>query len=57
MFLFIFLAVTFFNANKAVLFEDETVVFEGTFFWRVNLIPSSYFKKNKSNTDITLYNC
>ena len=38
------------NPNKAGLFE-------GSFFWGVNLIPLSYFKKNLSNINITLYNC
>ena len=42
----------FFNPNKAGLFY-------GSFFrgeW-ANLNPLSYFKKNLSNINITLYNC
>ena len=39
------------NPNKAGFFE-------GSFFWGgLNLTPSSYFKKNLSNINITLYNC
>ena len=39
------------NPNKAGLFE-------GSFFWGgCQFDSSSYFKKNLSNINITLYNC
>ena len=39
------------NPNKARFFEDS-------FFWEGGQIEtSSYFKKNLSNMNITLYNC
>ena len=41
------------NPNKDGLFQ-------GSFSWgrgRVNLTPPSYYKKNLSNINITLYNC
>ena len=40
-----------FNPNKAGLFE-------GSFFWGESQFEHpSYFKKNLSNINITLYNC
>ena len=39
-----------FNPNKAGPFE-------GSFFWGGQIDPPSYFKKNLSNINISLYNC
>ena len=52
----IFITQSYFNPNK-----DE--LFEGSFFWGWGQfdpplsIPPSYFKKNLSNINMTLYNC
>ena len=42
--------VSLLNPNKAGLFE-------GSFFWGGQFDPPSYFQKNLSNINITLYNC
>ena len=49
------------SINSQIKFNPKTAgLFEGSFFWaEVNLTPTfpSYFKKNLSNINITLYNC
>ena len=59
-FIWIPLFYEFFNCSTK-LNPNKAGLFEGSFFWeRVNLTlppPPSYFKKNLSNINITLYNC
>ena len=47
------------NLSKWNFNSNKTGLLEGSFFWGwgVKLTPHSYFKKNSSNINITLYNC
>ena len=45
------------NPNKVGLFEGSFFFVEGGGGRGVSLTPLSYFKKNVSNNNITVYNC
>ena len=49
-----------YESNSNLLNPNKAGLFEGSFFgggWGVSLTPLSYFKKNLSNINITVYKC